>query len=247
MRWKQILNEMTRAEAKAIFARYGVENPDKLDVTGLKSAHRRLVKANHPDRGGSDQAMARINAAYDVLKNPEAYAASPPPSRSAYDPAASRYGHRYSSEPYPEWANAGYSGGMRDSPSINREDYSDRNYVKKRMWELSGKSKEEWSIMNFDGAFFRGYITVYGSPAIFPEMAKAIQKWDRFFDSRAVFVSRRHGDGSLYLVWSDGVFHNPPIKMEHESVNSNPSNDQRFMRRLPEILDNIRDGERPDV
>ncbi len=53
---------MGRREALRILGLDG--NPSDLDVT---EAHRRLILANHPDRGGSDAAAARINEARAVL------------------------------------------------------------------------------------------------------------------------------------------------------------------------------------
>lgn len=42
------------------------------------------------------------------------------------------------------------------------------------MWELSGKSQQEYAIWGYDGAFFRNTVTVYGSPRIFFYMATAM-------------------------------------------------------------------------
>lgn len=53
---------MTRQEALDILGlRQGASNAD------IKAAHRRLMQAAHPDRGGSDWLAARINQARDVL------------------------------------------------------------------------------------------------------------------------------------------------------------------------------------
>jgi DnaJ family protein C protein 19 len=53
---------MPDAEARAIL---GVDNA--ADADAIRAAHRRLVAAVHPDRGGSAELARRINAARDVL------------------------------------------------------------------------------------------------------------------------------------------------------------------------------------
>jgi hypothetical protein len=224
-RWIDILTEtMTRQEASAIFSRYGVPGADRMDVKTLRAERNKLAKTHHSDVGGDDSVIKTINAAYDVLKAPVQSAAPPRPSTQ---------------EEPPVWSRAGYSGGIPDSGHISKQDYSDKNFVKKKMWELSGKSTEEWTIWNFDGTYFRGTITVYGNERIFPEMASAMRQWDRFFKSRAVFVSKKN-DRTLYLIWSDGEDRHPPIPFEHDSFNANPSNDSMFMYELPKHLNQIR-------
>jgi len=53
---------MPEAEARAIL---GVDN--NADADAIRAAHRRLVSAVHPDRGGSAELARRINVARDVL------------------------------------------------------------------------------------------------------------------------------------------------------------------------------------
>ncbi len=53
---------MSRAEALSIL---GLE--EGADEAAIRAAHRRLMQAAHPDRGGSDWLAARINQARDVL------------------------------------------------------------------------------------------------------------------------------------------------------------------------------------
>lgn len=55
-------NAMSRAEALAVLGlKEGASEAD------IKAAHRRMMKVNHPDRGGSADIAARINQAKDVL------------------------------------------------------------------------------------------------------------------------------------------------------------------------------------
>jgi hypothetical protein len=68
MKIAEILKEnMTLDQAEGIFNRYGVKAPLKYSADQLKTLYRALVKKNHPDIGGSANAMSEINAAYDVL------------------------------------------------------------------------------------------------------------------------------------------------------------------------------------
>ena len=63
----QVLCEkMSQQQAKQVFAFYGVEPAN--DPRELKSQFHKLAQVNHPDRGGSVDAMQEINAAYEVLK-----------------------------------------------------------------------------------------------------------------------------------------------------------------------------------
>jgi hypothetical protein len=226
-----ITEAMSRAEAVQIFADQGV-NVSGLDDKTLKAAHRKLARSNHPDAGGDVETMKQINAAYDVLA-----AQGTGPSRTSAGSQSTGQSARPESGDT-TWAWAGHSGGGPPSTSISRPHYTDMNYVKKRMWELSGKSREEWSILSFDGNFFRGMLTVYGSEEIFDEMAEAMRVWDRFHKARAIFVQKR-GEQNIRLIWLDGSPYHPPFEMEHDSFNFNPSNDQSFVRRLPDMLDRL--------
>jgi hypothetical protein len=59
---KRVLPRLDRAEARAIL---GVE-PDA-DAEAIRAAHRRLIGAVHPDRGGSAELTRRVNLARDTL------------------------------------------------------------------------------------------------------------------------------------------------------------------------------------
>jgi hypothetical protein len=52
-------------EARAILGLSAGAGPEE-----IKAAHRRLVSAVHPDRGGSEELTRRVNAARDLLLRP---------------------------------------------------------------------------------------------------------------------------------------------------------------------------------
>ena len=65
-----LLEGMTPDVANTIFAKFGVPNAAEMEKGALKQYYIALVKKHHPDKGGSNDDMRYINAAYDVLKLP---------------------------------------------------------------------------------------------------------------------------------------------------------------------------------
>lgn len=57
---------MTRSQAAAVLGIAENSEPET-----VRQAHRRLIAANHPDRGGSDYLAQQVNQARDVLIKPE--------------------------------------------------------------------------------------------------------------------------------------------------------------------------------
>ena len=270
MRYREILKEMSYAEAQAVWRKHGGD-----PAGDLKATWKNLLRRSHPDAGGNLEDAKLINAAYDVLKKPQPAASSgwgsddddyyeERPRRERnwyYDPGSDARQEREKENSNTKWSWAGYSGGMHDNPTIRRQDYTDVNFIKKRMWELSGESTEEWTIWGFDGAYLRGVTTVYGSPKIFAQMAEAMITWQTKggnpYECRAVLVEKREKHRSkpylddddeqahtVYLIWADGVFYDKkPIEMHYETFNANPGNDQSFRHRLRRMIDNLQENE----
>ena len=265
MRVTELQFDMAVRRAIAVFAKFGVDvkrlyptgdevknlSPDavqSLFLAKLKQARNGILVKYHQDRTGNKDASQEINPAYDILKQPGAIRM---PVLTAGGVDWSQGWEKYENQPQtsaktetPVWAMAGFSGGAPPSASIYRQNYTDDNFIKKAMWDLSGRSKEEWTISGFDGNFFRNSITVYGSPKIFNNMADAMIEWQtkggNAYPIRAVFVSRRRSS-DLLLIWADGTYYGDnPIKMEHDSFNDNPGNDQQFQRELPALLDQLK-------
>ena len=272
MRYREILREMSRAEAEAIWRKHGAD-----PSADLKSTWKKLLRTSHPDVGGNLDDAKLINAAYDVLKNPQKTASSSSgwgsddddggyyeerPRRQRnwyYDPGADARRDQDRENSNTKWAWAGYSGGMQDNPTIRVNNYTDVNFIKKRMWELSGESTEEWTIWGFDGAYLRHVTTVYGSPQIFAQMAEAMITWQtqgaNSYECRAVIVEKREPHRSkaylddeddeehtVFLIWADGVFYDKkPIPLQYETFNRNPGNDQSFRHRLRKLIDDLQE------
>jgi curved DNA-binding protein CbpA len=234
---------MTVTQALAIFSWFGI------DVAGmapdqLRKARNKLAMTHHPDHGGAAEALTAINDAYDFLK---IHGTTPPQKKPIGQLHQSHQDYSrdsHTSGRMPAWALAGYSGGSLPNTEIYKNDFSDANFFKKAMWELSGKSTTAYTIWGFDGHFFSSSIMAFGSPKIFDTMADAMVKWQSKSENpreiRAVLVSPFQGQG-LYLIYADGIYYgDQPIQMEHQSFNANPNNDQEFTRILPEILDRLK-------
>jgi hypothetical protein len=232
---RTLLEALSYSDAVAIFKKFGVD-PTDMDDASLKSAFRKLAMEYHPDRGGDEEALKQITAAYAALE--KGGSAAPGATYRSYGAGA---GQDFNTDgDTPIWANADHSGGMRNKGTIRREDYTDLNYFKRQMWLLSGKSRQVWTIWTFDGTFFRSCVSVYGSPEIFPEMAKAVLRWeDPFYSKKAVFVQKGQ-EKDIQLIWLDGENISPPIRFEHDSFNRNPGNDKSFLRALPGMLDEVK-------
>src|SRR5207244_6141090 len=131
-----------------------------VDVTGMnreaiKAARRGLLHQHHPDRGGDLDTAQLINAAYDLIKDGVSAGAFYGSDLDLYE------SHKARNPGCPEWAWAGYSGGIPDA-TIYRNDFSELNFIKKSLWELSGHSGAEYNIWGSDGQRFLGF-SVFGS------------------------------------------------------------------------------------
>lgn len=231
---------MTVTQALAIFSRFGI------DVTGmtpaqLRTARNTLIIAHHPDHGGTAEASIVINEAYNFLKSNGTFAPQPlDRSNQSYQ----SYSHdSRASGKMPVWALAGYSDGSLPNTVIYQNDFSDANFFKKAMWELSGKSTTAYTIWGFDGHSFSNSITVFGSPRIFDTMADAMMTWqsksENPLPTQAVLVSPFQQQ-EYFLIYADGIYYgDQPIQMKLQSFNTNPNNDREFTKMFPEILDKL--------
>jgi len=204
----------------------------------LRKHWRAMIKHAHPDlpqnRDNPDLAAA-INAAYDVLRIAVAERAR----RQAKDPVMARYDRASIAPP---WQPDKYAKNHR----IYVESYRDVNFIKKRIWELSNQSDEIYTIDAFGKTSFEGRTRVYGSQAVFDEMAKAMLIWNANGSNpqltRAILVSSAKDRHALYLIHADGKsLANNPIPLRYSPNAASPYDDKTFLSQLPTILDHIRD------
>lgn len=221
---------MSRDAAEKILRDHG------LDATGLAPDELRrrwqdLARRHHPDLGGDARAMQEINAAYSFLK--------PRGARGGRDDDSPRV------RGLPAWAWAGHAAaGPAPDELILREGYSDRNYLKKRLWELSGRSNEEWTLWAFDGRELLPPVTAYGSDAIFADMAEAMMRHGRrgFRWPRAVLAQAPNNRHELLVLHSDGRALEPPVPLPLSGAGGGPAHDRAFLMGLPGRLDALAAG-----
>jgi len=228
---------MSPRQAAAVFARYGVSAAELASQAGIKAARNRLMMQAHTDhaQGSADQA-AEINLAYDVLKHlPEGYYDAAEPALPQGAPG-SLHDRILREAAAPAWQTDRYA----TDHAVAHESYSDANYVKRRLWEMSGCSNDAFELFYFDGAW-RKSITVFASPNIHAEMARAVMAWNgpsRGFGHRAV-LARRLRDQSLKLIYLDGHTLRQPVEVMQDGFAHAPGNDQAFLQRLPGLLDAV--------
>ncbi len=214
---------MTPHEAERIFAQHGVE-ASRLDESSLHRAWLRVARSVHPDGGGRHAEAASLNAAYAVLRErAQRLAGGRPAPMAAPRPAAD--------DPLRDgvavWAWAGATQ-LPLSDRIARADYSDRNYVKRQMWELSGRRTDEWTIWPFDGQAFAEPLTVYATSDQFGEMVRAAEQFGRT-DGRpplAVLAARSIGCAEAWLIGLAGLWLARP---ERHPVDRDPRSDQALL------------------
>ena len=249
MRETEILPELNVIHAILLFRRFGV------DVTGmapddLKAARRDLIHRHHPDRGGDLNAAQGINAAYDLLRD-----GVPKYRGTDFALKCFRRKHQGRREQvaalklcypnHPEWAWAGYTGDAPSRPVIHNNDFTDINFIKKTMWELSGHSDIEYTIWGFDGRNFRGQVAVFATPKVFNYMADAMimcqTRGSYRCDCRAVFAYQEESK-NLFLIYGDGKYYGDhPITMQC-SCERDPEEDREFVQNLPLMLDRLREN-----
>ena len=64
--WRLLAKPKAKADP-AVAARRLLRVRTDADANAIRAAHRRLMAQAHPDRGGSDEAARRLNAARDLL------------------------------------------------------------------------------------------------------------------------------------------------------------------------------------
>ena len=212
-----------------LFRRFGI------DVAGMsrdsiRAARRELLYKHHPDRGGDLNTAQLINAAYELLKQGV-------PDGTFFSTDLDVYeAHKAENAGCPEWVWAGHTSGLPDA-TIYRNDFSDLNFIKKSMWELSDQPRAEYIIWGLDGQRFHG-IPVFGSPKIFSYMTTAMVTWlsKHAHQCDAVLIGTAT-TRECYVTYADGKYlTDRPIRIEHSSFNSNPGNDPKFLYKLAEAL-----------
>lgn len=214
---------MTPAEAERFFATHGII-VQGLDAQELRRAWLRLARRLHPDHGGSHAAAADLNIAYAVLAAGAPARAEPGQPDFSRDPM--RDGVRVWA-----WAGSGQQPGERPSDRIERFDHSDRNFVRRQMWELSGGSTEEWTIWPFDGRAFLTPLTVYASSACFASMVAAANGFARqgFRRPAAVLATGARTALDGWLIGIDGA---PLPRPERIPLAGTPPQDRALMASL---------------
>lgn len=202
--WINLFESMSVGMATRIFAELGI-NTASMSKEELKSAYRKLMMKHHPDRGGELIIAQQLSQAYETLKgNVGAESSKQAPKSSP-------------------------------NHTMERENFRNLNYIK---WWFSEKSKDspsqEWTVMSFDGYFFRNSFSVRGNPGLFSDMSRAMVEWDHTYDRRAILAGSRQmlEHGKVLLIWADGQDITPPKELTFDSFNLNPANDPHFSEEL---------------
>ncbi len=104
-------------------------------------------------------------------------------------------GNKLSHDIRPPWAV-----GITNDATIHREDYSDPNFIRKRLWELSASGKQfPITLWSYNGKRL-AHLMVISSSTLIPEMIKAVTTLDK--TSKAIMLSGINK--KLMLIWLNG-------------------------------------------
>ncbi len=203
---------------------------NRLTPEELKKLWKKKIVDLHNYGKATDQALALLNRSYDILKT----------DKSKYhkiDPLTPEPVTR-SNPTVPDWQPDKNS--FKNIIQINT--YRDPNYIKKYMWELSGKSDVIYTLEAFGDNTFQGEIKVYGSPKIYSEMAQAMLVYNtnggKLHKTRAIFAIEQNSN-TLNLIYSDGrSFAEKPVPIEFNGTDFRK--DEDFKEKIILILDKIK-------
>jgi hypothetical protein len=129
------------------------------------------------------------------------------------------------------WAWAG-ADGPPGSDRIERADFSDRNFVKRWMWEACDRRTDEWTIWPFDGYGFLAPLTVYATSDQFAEMVQAAQQFARSGGLPPVAVGAARSLGGMAF-WLIGIGATPLARPERfPMAHDDPRLDRALLQRL---------------
>ena len=87
---------MTEKDGAVLDPYHELEVDPRADLVAIRRAYHAKARIHHPDRGGDQAAMTRLNVAYEVLRDPT--------RRRKHD--ASRHRHGRPAPPPPPWTGA---------------------------------------------------------------------------------------------------------------------------------------------
>lgn len=175
-------------------------------------------------RGKSEEDAKTLVHAYDFIKTN-----APEEPKRGHEPMKwTPVSRNNGSGEAPVWAQ-----GLTDW-SIRKEDLTDANFVRKMIWEISGKpTKNPISLWVWDGERFGQHLVVFGKAAKFKEMAKAMVALSKN-NAKAVFMNGN--SNKMFLLYVDGRYLDKPKMFEKKSTGRNPNNDWDFVAKLPRLL-----------
>lgn len=199
--------------------------------------------APEPERENARAKLAALEAKYGLQPEAQAPRPSSPPPRPTRP-------SRYEPEPVPEW--------QPDKRSrfhqINRNDFSDINFLKKSSYDhakAGGGEIVRVSLQNFDGYFPRDSITLYTSLEDLPFAVRGFEQWGLSgYNARSsphmhAVVAMYDQEDLMYLVSVEGESlgaRSHPIEFERDEDHFGSTfNSRAFMKKLK---DTIRDVQR---